>query len=468
MSKLALKYILLSYFIITYAGCKSPFSDIIKEYTITLHNYNELKIQIDVVTNEKVEVSIQYWMNTDSANKIQTIFSKKGLKHSLILYNLIAKTNYSFHFVTYKDGVKKVSKTYSFHSNELPIPLQNQFKRICEKPDLLPREFKNGLILLNKGEIKGGIYIVDCNGQLRWYEMFEKNGVKVSHFTNDTTIIAILGEYDDPTSYGSEIIEFNLTGDTLLHLVKGQVDFTHTIHHEIIMKSKDEIVTLYVDKRIFDLRSIGGNKTDTVKGDGIIILDRNGKRKWQWSVFDVTDPLKDINILKTKNDWVHANSLNFSKDSNFIISFYNTGQIWKIDSHTGKVIWKFGKGGNIVKPKECNFSESHAAHINNNGELMFFDNGVKNQRSQIFSLKLNEFKSSSKIGINIKLPFELFNDRMGSAYMVGDSAILSCSSKKDAIVLLNFKGKILWRLDTKIKPYRAEFLRQESLRPYLK
>jgi len=51
-----------------------------------------------------------------------------------------------------------------------------------------------------------------------------------------------------------------------------------------------------------------------------------------------------------------AGSLNFDKDSNYIISFYNNGQIWKVDAHTGKVIWKFGKGGTIAMPAECDFT----------------------------------------------------------------------------------------------------------------
>ena len=37
-----------------------------------------------------------------------------------------------------------------------------------------------------------------------------------------SSIISILGNNDEPTSYGSEILEINLLGDTLLHLKKEQ------------------------------------------------------------------------------------------------------------------------------------------------------------------------------------------------------------------------------------------------------
>jgi arylsulfate sulfotransferase len=38
-----------------------------------------------------------------------------------------------------------------------------------------------------------------------------------------------------------------------------------------------------------DLTSVGGTAKDTVKSDGILVLDRKGKKVWSWSVFDVLD-----------------------------------------------------------------------------------------------------------------------------------------------------------------------------------
>jgi outer membrane protein assembly factor BamB len=216
-----------------------------------------------------------------------------------------------------------------------------------------------------------------------------------------------------------------------------------------------------------DLSSVGGGKQDTVGSDGIIIMDSTGKKLWQWSVFDVMDPLKDPGILKNKKDWTHANSLNFDKDGNFLISFYNNGQIWKLDAHTGKIIWKFGKGGTIAMPAECNFTQSHAVHINPFGSLMFFDNGVAKKQSEVFALKLDEKRKTAVIDLHIKLPEEVYNERMGSAYMVGDSTILCCCSKKHITVLANKKGVLLWTLNTGIPPYRVEFLKRGLFAPYL-
>jgi arylsulfate sulfotransferase len=130
-----------------------------------------------------------------------------------------------------------------------------------------------------------------------------------------------------------------------LHLVKGQGDFKQTIHHEILKNDKGQLVTCLLIKRSWTLLLLGGSKKDTVNGDGIMVMDKTGRQLYKWSVFDVMDPLKDKNLLKTKKDWMHANSLNYDIDGNYLMSFYNNGQIWKIDAKTGKVIYKFGKGG---------------------------------------------------------------------------------------------------------------------------
>lgn len=452
-------------FIISSIACSN--NKVIEEIKISTHNNNELKIQIDVLSKNESQVYIEYWC--DSLNeKYVSLTSEKGLSHKLVLCNIIPQANYSFKVISIIDGKKIESKKYTFKSRALPVWLQDQFKYTCTDLNTVPAQFKEGLMLMNKREAPGVLYLVDYKARLRWYHMIDGIGFKVARFTQDTSIISILGKNDEPTSYGSQILEINFLGDTLLYLKKGQGDLRQTIHHEVLKRNKNEIVTLFVDEKVLDLRKIGGGKNDTVSSDGILILDRNGKQLWKWSVFDVADPLKDTGLLRNKKDWTHANSLNYDKDSNFLISFYNNGQIWKVDAHSGQVLWKFGKGGDVKMPLECNFSQSHAVHINKNGSMMFFDNGVSKKQSEVYAMQLNQKEKSSTIDIHFKLPTEVYNERMGSAYLVNDTAILSCCSKKHITVLSNAKGKLIWTLNTGIPPYRVEFLTPLQFAPFLK
>ncbi|PIF33627.1 arylsulfotransferase ASST [Flavobacterium sp. 9] len=450
------------------ASCSQNQGNVITNINIGTHSNNELKIQIDVTTKDDVQVYAEYWSDKKGIkSKIKSPISKNGLKHSLVLCSITPETNYSFQLVTVQGENKNTSKLYTFKSRKLPEWLQKQFKANCPKPELLPQNFKSGFMLMGKRETPGVAYIVDYKGNLRWYHTVEGTGFKVTHFTKDQTILSILGKNDEPTSYGSEILEINLQGDTLMHIKKGQGDLKQAIHHEIIKKSANEIVTITVDKKIMDLTSVGGKKNDTISSDGILILDKKGKQIWKWSVFDDLDPLKDKNILKNKKDWTHANSLNYDKDGNFLISFYNNGQIWKIDSKTGKVIWKLGKDGNMKMSPDSNFSQAHAAHINSEGSLMFFDNGVDIKQSSVFALKVDETGKTVKLDFHIKLPKDVYNDRMGSAYMIDKDAILCCCSKRHITILTNRKGVLLWALESEIPPYRVEFIPEEKLKPFL-
>jgi outer membrane protein assembly factor BamB len=449
-----------------FSGCNN-YSDIIKDIHIGLHNDNQLRVQIDVTTIKDAEVYVEYWPDSAKDEKLATSTSKKGLQHSVVLTNILADTKYDFQVHTIRDDKKQDSKVYNFQSEKLAPWLQEQFKAVCPMPQLLPANFSSGFMVLNKREAPGLTYIVDAKGRLRWYNMVDGTGIKVTHFTKDKTIISILGKNDEPTSYGSEILEVNLNGDTVLHLKKGTADFINTIHHEVFKNDKRQIVTLYVEKRPMDLSSVGGNAKDTVTGDGIIVFDSTGKKIWQWSVIDAFSPLKDPNILKDKKDWLHANSLCYDKDGNYLISFYNNGQIWKVDATTGAIMWKFGKDGTFAMPSDCSFSMAHGVHINVNGDLMFFNNGVDKGQSEVYAIKLDEADQTAKTDIHIRLPRDIYNDRMGSAYLINDTTVLVCCSKRHIAVLTNTKGVLLWSMDTAIPPYRIEFVNKEELSNWL-
>jgi len=448
------------------SGCSGG-GGMIREIGIGLHANNELKIEVDVTTNADARVFAEYWPDSNSGRKYVSSVSAGGRYHPLVLGNILPQTGYSFRVITERDGVRNESKIYPFKSRALPMWLQDQFKYSCTQPELLPDVFKDGFMLMNKREAPGLLYIVDTKGRLRWYHMVDGTGVKVAHFTADRTIISILGKSDEPTSYGSEILEVNLSGDTLLHLKKGQGDLRYTIHHEVIKNKAGNVVTIYEDPRIMDLSRVGGGKADTVNGDGILVLDRNGKKVWQWSVFDVCDPFADAGLLQHKKDWMHANSLSFDVDSNYLLSFYNLGQVWKIDAHSGKVLWKLGKGGTLRMPAKDIFSQSHAVHIDPSGSLMLFDNGVGRRQSGVFAYRIDTTAQSAAVDWHVNLPAEIYNDRMGSAYMIDDSLVLCCCSKRHITVLANKKGQIIWTLDTAIPPYRVEFIPAALLKPYI-
>jgi arylsulfate sulfotransferase len=448
-------------------GCSDSCSNRISDIHISSHGGNALKIEINVHTTKMLNVAVKYWPKDDEKRIYSTPASPSGKNQRVILTNLKPLTKYGFRVVTSNGKCVSESKDYSFTTLDYPLWIKDIFKIICPDSTVVPENFRRGYTLVFRRETPGVVFLLNYLGEIVWYHHVNGTGFKVAHFTKDKTIIGLLGPEDYQTSYGNEIIELSLAGDTLFHLKKGQNDFKQTIHHEVLLNDLNQVVTICSEERIIDLRSRGGKEADTVKSDGILVMDKTGKQIWKWTVFDNINPLDDKNIVKNKSDWMHANCLNYDTDGNYLLSFYNNGQIWKIDVSTGKVIWKFGKGGDFKMPAKGIFDNSHAVHINKHNQLMLYDNGTSKLVSRILAFHLDEKGRNASLELNIPLPREMYSERMGSAYFVTDSTVLISSSKKNTIVLTNLEGRYLWLLRTGFMPYRAEFIPPDLLRPYI-
>jgi arylsulfate sulfotransferase len=385
----------------------------------------------------------------------------------IVLTNLQFKTAYQYRVVVVNRGRKIKSDVFSFSTQDVPDQFDGLYRVSTAGNIDLPAGFKKGCMLVYNRLTPGFIGMLDYQGRLRWCQHIRNTGVKVAHFTQNKTILAILAPMDYPTSYGNEILELSLTGDTVFHLKKGKGDFKETIHHEILLNAHNQYVTLYADERVIDLSRAGGGQADTVRGDGILVLDRTGKKVWSWNVFDELNPLRERSILKEAKDWMHANSLFIDADGNYIISFYNNGQIWKINALTKKVMWKFGRGGDFTLHSGVSFDQGHAVHMNDQHKLMLFDNGTSRGRSQILAFDVNETTRQAFLHLSVQLPAGVFTDRMGSAYLVDDSSILTCVSKQNTVLLTGINGEVLWRMNCANTPYRVEFIPFEKSMPYI-
>lgn len=442
-------------------GCSNECAHRITDIGLSSPASNALKVQATVHTTDTLAMRIEYWLKGKESQLFTTTVSAHSLDHRLVLTNLRPEQQYGYRVVTTKNNCEARSKDYDFKTSGFPIWIKDFFTPIYPDSSVVPAVFKQGYLLIYRRETPGILFIIDHKGGIVWYHQVNGTGFKTAHFTQRNTILCILGNETYQTSYGNEILELSLNGDTVFH------QRTPTIHHEILLNDRNQVVTISSEEKIVDLSARGGGKADTVKSDGIWVLDKNGKTIWKWTVFDALDPLTDKNIVKDRGDWMHANSLNIDKDGNYLISFYNNGQIWKVNAQTGKLMWKFGKGGDFKMPSEMVFDNSHAIHINRNGDLMLFDNGTSKQLSRTLAFRLDEPTRKASLALQVPLPRDVYSERMGSGYLVNDTTVLHTCSKKNTVVLSNLKGRFLWALRTGMSPYRVEFISKEKLEPFI-
>jgi len=284
-------------------------------------------------------------------------------------------------------------------------------------------------------------YLLDMHGDIVWYRR-SPNTIKCVRFTNRNTLLTIEDEDHTPFGDGNILLETTLAGDTLFYHRKGKGGFDKSIHHDAILNHRGHYLAVTNELK-------GG-----YPGDGLVEWDSKGNKVWEWSTFDARN---EYNLEMREQPWI--NSVFQDKDHNYIISLRALHQVWKINSTTGKVMWKLGDKGDVVMDKNGYFMYQHYAHMTTGGQMLLFDNGgEKRQSSRLLSFQLNEQQKSASIVVNIPLSDTYYSPIMGSVQQLEGNHFLVASSVKGAGLLLDSTGRILNKIVLRDRVYRMEYV----------
>lgn len=317
-----------------------------------------------------------------------------------------------------------------------------KFEMVIENKDLF-----EGFILLRKTVAPGAQVMINSSADIVWYQL------------SDTAIFRPFSGYEN--SYialynNDEIHELSYSGDTLWNLKYGEKGLDKYLHHEVIVDSEDNIVALTKEKIEIDLSELGGISQDSIITDGIIKLNRKGEKLWYWSLDQVLDPLSDSTILNKKHDWGHANALYEDDDGNYLISWRDFDEIWKINSQTGELMWKYGNED--IEDQQNYFYKQHTITRSIDGDYLFFDNGHKKGRPSSKAVFFRKSGDKFEQTNAIVLPDSLFSSKQGSVYEYQKDRFLFSSPMNKYLVITNTEGDILWMAKTSEQFYRAEYV----------
>jgi len=114
----------------------------------------------------------------------------------------------------------------------------------------------------------------------------------------------------------------------------------------------------------------------SIWSDKIIEIDPNGKIVWEWHSYNHLD-LDEfvISPLEKRNEWLHANSIDFLPKGNafnghesILISFKKISRVVIIDKTTKNLSWVWG---------ENHLNQQHDATLLSSGNVLVFDNGMR-------------------------------------------------------------------------------------------
>lgn len=466
------------------AGVIFYFNNAVSINSIELSTPNNVAMNesIKVVLDKDEAIYVRYWKE-GSSEKFRTPLTTKNRVHDVRLLLLEPDAEYRFQVIVDKFmGI--ASKEMTFHTRkQSPWLIHNWVK------EELPHEASSldgGMVMLCNARLPGYIAMVDGKGGVKWYWQIDDIGVRAATLTPRGTILAMLRppmkdviddtpkeeadtlrEMEKPIrrgalgfAGGTAVAEIDLTGKMLWRVNMDTVAGGNykVIHHDVRMDQNGNIVLLTRNQKPYDMSKIGGKGVDTLGGDGILVMDNKGKKIWEWDVWNEWDTDHDPFIKTFAYDRFHMNSLNFDRDSNYLVSVAIEDQIWKVNRTTGKIMWKLGKNGNFKMDTAYNFSFQHSVHINPYGDLMVFDNSLWKKQSGAVSFGLDTVKWTATPKIHAMLPRSKYTSRMGSGYVLPNEHLLQCSSKTGAIMVTDQKGSILWQLNCYFVPYRAEYI----------
>jgi len=202
-------------------------------------------------------------------------------------------------------------------------------------------------------------------------------------------------------------------------------------HEFLITPQGTALITIY-DVVTADLSSVGGSKNAQVWEGSIQEIDiPTGKVIFEWHSLGKVGfeesywPLPDSAAW----DYIHINGIALDDDGNLLLSARHTSTVYKIDRHTGEVIWRLGgKKSDFRFGADAGFSFQHNAVPLGHNTMRIFDNEVNPKSvlpySRVIWLKLDPSAKSATLIRSIGHPDHFSVLSQGSAQVLDNGNTL--------------------------------------------
>jgi hypothetical protein len=241
-----------------------------------------------------------------------------------------------------------------------------------------------------------------------------------------------------------------------------QVRFVSIVHVDSEGKEIDRWSTydhLGEIKQQFDQRAF----LDTIL-DSILALE--GGRATEWTVPGHIEAYKSGD--QTQYDYFHMNTIsllpetplgredNRFKAGNLLICSRNVNQIAILEKDTKEILWVWGQG---------ELQWPHHPTMIDNGNILVFDNGVRNKNSRV--LELNPVTRTIEWEYAGDPPESFYSYEKGSAQRFPNGNTLICEGDKGKVFEVTRDGEIVWEWINPVivKDRRAQVYRMLRLEP---
>lgn len=405
--------------------------DIINTYLLNINGFD-----LNINLNDNSIIYNVRSLNSDRSNKF--IFSD--------LINFDIKVN---NIRTYKKEINiKLERISSKHKITLSIKRKDDSLFTEYYINSLPSDFPEYTIK-GKSPYLGDYYFTSLvtkplyyifkmnnDGEILFYKgtnyrpaLFKKviNGSKIRYIYTECTNNPIKKEPLKSSPLTADIVLLNENYqeiDRINSIINGAQPDPHDVYY---INDRHYIIEVYEPKTVYNIPSkfhIKNNQSDIIAS--CIYEYKNNNILWKWDSSDFPELYilsEEGNDYENKEslyaDYAHINSIDVDKsDNNILISLRNLSTILKINRRSGEIMWYLGgKKDEFNLKEEEKFSKQNNATFLKDGSILIFDNGVKNSKSRIVKIKIDE--NNKKI-----ISYDSFNLEDRYSIIMGSSQLL--------------------------------------------
>jgi hypothetical protein len=198
---------------------------------------------------------------------------------------------------------------------------------------------------------------------------------------------------------------------------------------------------------VVEYREVNG---ESVRGDQILEIDREGNTEVIWSAWDCLDPAENPG---ESTGWTFANALDFDAESQeYMLGMRNQSSIVRIDRNTGACLWALGgTGGTLsLEPGSIAFLHQHQ-FVAKADRLLVFDNaGLAGTKSRVVEYAIDTVANTAEEVWSHSPDPAIFSFVLGDvSYLPGDD-ILATWSVAGQIDRITPGGDTPWRLNSEL------------------
>jgi hypothetical protein len=275
------------------------------------------------------------------------------------------------------------------------------------------------------GTAQHGPLIVDNDGEPVWFQpsaTLSTHDFRVQTLDGKPVLTWWEGQEVDGYPQGECVIAD--TSYRVQHRLSGNFS---TEEHEFLITPRNTALISSTNRLNWDLSSYGGPTAGSLVEGVVQEIDiATGKVLLEWHSADHVAPDESYRDATDVWDYFHLNSIGLDIDDHLLVSARHTSTVYKLDRHTGEIIWHLGgKKNDFELGPGVRFAFQHDARGHPGGLLSLFDNGAYSPESAIEPFSRAIVLGLDTAGMRARLVQEIPNPHRSLTRAMGNFQLLA-------------------------------------------